>query len=50
MLKNNETEMKNCENGEKVDVQNTPKITPSESQQNQGVESSDLDVPKGNVS
>jgi len=30
-------------------VQNTPKIRPSESQQNQGVKSSDLDVQKGNV-
>jgi hypothetical protein len=50
MLKNNETEMKNWENGEKVCVQNTPKNRPPKSQQNQGVESSDLDVPKGNVS
>ena len=30
-------------------VQNTPKIRPSESQQNQGVKSSDLGVQKGNV-
>ena len=30
-------------------VQNTPKNTPSESQQNQGVKSSDLGVQKGNV-
>ena len=37
-------------NGKKVCVQNTPKNTPSESQQNQGVESPDLDVQKGNVS
>ena len=30
-------------------VQNTPKNRPSESQQNQGVKSSDLGVQKGNV-
>ena len=34
----------------KRSVQNTPKKKHSESQQNQGVKSSDLDVQKGNVS
>ena len=33
----------------KQSVQNTPKNRPSESQQNQGVKSSDLGVQKGNV-
>jgi len=33
----------------KQSVQNTPKNRPSESQQTQGVKSSDLGVQKGNV-
>ena len=44
-----ERELKYCLMTMEHGVQNTPKNRPSESQQNQGVKSSDLDVQKGNV-